>query len=125
MNKQEIFNKVRNHLLTQNQKSILPINHPDGSPICQYKTKTGLMCAIGCLLPEGFDTARVEGHYAGDDQVVSVLLDSGVLENNGRKFGGDIDLLCDLQSLHDNYDVEYWPHQLRKIANDYKLTVEE
>jgi hypothetical protein len=121
MNQQEIFNKVRNHLLTQNQKSIHPINRPDGSPNCQYKTETGLMCAIGCLFPEGFDTSEVEGCYAGNERVVSILLNSGILEKRSSRI---INLLVELQRIHDSYNVSYWPEKLKEIAAEYKLTVE-
>ncbi len=45
MTKQEIFDKVATHLLTQNEKAL---NSVGG---CVYRTDKGLKCAVGCLIP--------------------------------------------------------------------------
>jgi hypothetical protein len=47
MTKQEIFDKVAAHLLTQRRQSV-----NDCSGACVYRSPEGLKCAAGCLIPD-------------------------------------------------------------------------
>lgn len=58
MTDREIFDKVRAHLLNQGVKALTP-NLPSGR-ICRYRTPDGLMCAVGCLIPETFYDPMIE-----------------------------------------------------------------
>ena len=40
----EVFELIKNHLLTQNKKSVDVIGQ------CMYRNSTGLSCAVGCLM---------------------------------------------------------------------------
>lgn len=104
---QEVFNQVANHLLTQNEKST------NTTGVCLYKSvingKT-LKCAAGCLI--------------GDDEYLSEF------ENNKWIHLGyeglvpkyHLNLIRDLQCIHDNYNPNEWYLRLKYLAIKYNLT---
>ena len=117
--KQELFNIVVRHLLTQNKKSTLgPKNYS-----CAYRGADGTKCAIGCLIPDEEYHESLEGVAAWalmqnrnySDRV------GAVLKKRLDVLGGN--LACDLQDAHDNYPVEMWADQLKKIATLHNLTM--
>jgi hypothetical protein len=85
--KQEVFDHVAHHLLTQG----IPAKHYG---FCKYKTEDGLTCAVGCCIsPEQYDP-RMEG------QSIAVLAARfphlGIPPNL-------VMLLTDLQEAHDDW----------------------
>lgn len=112
MTNQEIYNKVRDHLLTQMQKSeekydseYAPLN------ACRYRGHNGLKCAIGVLIPDNKYHSVLEGLNAKDRLI---LVATGCQDVQG-------DLLVDLQVVHDEYDPTAWAHKLGEVAEKYKL----
>lgn len=120
MTAQEIFDKVATHLLKQGRKAEATTN---GS--CKYRTDDGLKCAAGCLIPDeeysvSFEciswrrAARVA--YSNEDN------------SNLQKLGkiavriGQVELVADLQVMHDDTLVEDWPSELRRVADDFSLS---
>jgi hypothetical protein len=67
MTKQEVFDRVVTHLLTQKKRSASYY----GS--CLYKGPDGLRCAVGCLFPDSYDTSKIEGSGCVSRDVVSPL----------------------------------------------------
>lgn len=110
MNRQEVFDKVSDHLLTQGKRST-----NNGS--CKYRSDEGYMCAVGCLIKDEFYDPKMEGSVADDEGVLYVLRNSGinVSSNTDRKF------LLDLQIIHDNRDPFTWERELNKFAKDWNL----
>ena len=107
MNLQQVFDKVSNHLLTQNAKSV-----EDGE--CAYYSSNGTKCAIGCLIPENLYEESMEGNGVSANYVHSALHPISVK--------GDMhDMLVDLQIMHDNQEPYLWPNALFNLANCYKL----
>lgn len=80
MNRQEVFDKVVNHLLTQNQKSI------DESSQCMYRGINGLMCAVGCLIPDEFYNKDLELKAADSIMVKEALSKSGFMFEMGDDY---------------------------------------
>jgi len=112
MNKQEIFNKVRDHLLKQNAKSL-----KKHSIHCAYRSDSGLKCAIGCLITDENYEAAHEGLGAEEVPVVQMVersLDILIDPETSR-------LLYDLQDLHDNYNVDEWAYQFDVVADSFGL----
>lgn len=111
MNKQEIFNKVRDHLVTQGVRS------KDTNGHCAYRGDYGRKCAIGCLIKdeqykrslEGWNVFNVDTHYA--------LKVSGVVieDDDDRIF------LNGLQTIHDNQAPPEWSERLRIFAITHDL----
>src|SRR5258706_1958080 len=63
MTNQELFDKVKNHLLSQNAQSIA-YRTPQTYHVvkyCVYKNENGLKCAIGCLIPDEKYSPEFEG----------------------------------------------------------------
>jgi len=116
MDRQAVLRRVYEHLFKQNMQAI----GTDG--LCRYRTKNGLMCAIGCLLSKDASVRYIEGFNA--DQAC-------VIRKIDKRYGPvldpvpdvDIEFLLRLQRVHDMHCPEEWPKELMKLAFDYKLKV--
>lgn len=106
MTKQEVFDIVAEHLLTQNERAY------DQHLGCMYRSPQGLKCAVGVLIPDEQYDPKMEcgGIYT--------------LNRNFPQLGFKVheDLLKHLQEVHDgNESTEHWRSRLRNIALSQKL----
>jgi hypothetical protein len=109
MTEQEVFDKVAEHLLTQNAQSLGPSStKPNG--MCAYRGNNGLMCAAGCLIPD--DKYKTKMEEFGWD----VLVKSGRVPSSNFEM-----LIVRLQNLHDNFPVVEWKKKLKAIAEQHNL----
>ena len=122
MNQEEIFDKVANHLLTQNARSF-----STELQVCMYRSGDGLMCAVGCLIKDDAYVERIENSPIGATVVDKVLIKSGIPMDTDPVYE---DLLLNLQQLHDGkcldcnsqtYDVFEWETGLQAIAKFFGL----
>jgi len=116
MTRQEIFTKVARHLLRQKKKAASLDGHT-----CVYKTpRSGLKCAIGCLIPNKLYDPGMEG--LGLEQNAQV---QEVLRKVGVRCSRPVDqrFLSALQKIHDDLDItpKDWPEKLRQLAKQHKL----
>lgn len=127
--KQEIYNKVRDHLLAQGKRA-------GTATRCLYR-HGNLKCAIGSLIPdEAYDPA-IEGDGVSafcsenNAQFVSLRGENPieraarekVWEALGRPtYSEDAWFLHDLQDVHDNFEPSEWPKRLQTFAARYELT---
>lgn len=100
MNKQEVFDKVATHLLTQMEKSSID----EYGGLCAYRGDRGTKCAIGCLIPDELYRLAFEG-----TTVDGLLWD----DDNCPIPGLDLDLtpfsyLRQLQDIHDTASPHEW-----------------
>lgn len=113
MTNQEIYDTVKEHLLKQAERSVQ--DHPEGAS-CLYRGPNGLKCAAGILIPEELYDSTMEGgsfnFVIENYPEVEKLLD---LKPDG------INLILDLQSMHDCNLPEYWLDHLDYIAKKYNL----
>lgn len=72
MTKQEIFDKVVNHLKTQRQMSNLPNQPAEALPLCAYRGHGDCKCAIGIFIPDDGYSAAMEG--SGVAIILSTIL---------------------------------------------------
>jgi hypothetical protein len=114
MTRQEIFNKVRAHLLKQNAKAMGPTGG------CEYRTADGLKCAVGVLISD-------EKYHPGMGKCWVAGLWS---ERDAKRYGfkplsmpsaRTSELLESLQYVHDNEEPAQWPAALARVAVDYGL----
>lgn len=128
MNHQEIFNKVAEHLLTQNAKAML-------GEECVYRSEDGCRCAIGCLIPDELYRPEFEGKNV--DGLCAVDLFSKLLHDDEYKYkypliakhllgakpnyAIDLRFLARLQAIHDYESVGAWLLTLKRFAHDNKL----
>jgi hypothetical protein len=114
---QEIFDQVKDHLLTQNQKAVNP-NTAD----CMYRTSEGLKCAVGCLISDEEYNPTFEGVAS-----IGLLQYDTILSNQYSKSiiqsyipieldGIKIDFIQSLQAIHDGGDPSEWISRLKSFA---------
>ena len=114
MSVNKIFYKVQKHLLKQNEQAL------DRVGSCQYRTNSGLSCAVGCLIPDQMyrSHANIEGGVAGlPSDVLTPII--GVHYAKARR---KLDLLGGLQHIHDAYPPSAWPEELAKIKHDFDIS---
>ena len=99
MTDQQVFDTVVRHLAKQGRPSI----GDEGA--CKYRSGE-LSCAVGCLLTDEEYDPRQEGRPA--------------VRMVPFRLAGNIELLGDLQDVHDRFD-NYWPSALRRVAMNHKL----
>ncbi len=108
MNKREIFDTVKTHLLTQACKSTLG---PKGG-VCAYRGESGMKCAVGCLIKDEFYNPCIEDRVAGHPSVVRALALSGVDASHSE-------MLSALQCMHDTKSPAMWPEELDRLEKEW------
>jgi hypothetical protein len=120
LSKQEIYQKVRNHLLTQNWRSTDDNDRP------LFYGPWGHKCAIGCLIAEEHYQQQIEGtgvcllfprsrghiKRSSEQCLADALIQSGVNVDDESV----VNLLVELQDVHDVIPIERWTSELDAIA---------
>lgn len=111
---QEIFDISAKHLLTQNARS----NDLSGKG-CYYRGVNGLMCAIGCFIPDDKYHISMEGTV----EYLIQMVEKGRFDLDKTVFNSyNEELMYDLQKVHDSVrDTTQWPSKLKTVAERYKL----
>lgn len=107
MTNREIFDKVKDHLLTQNRKSL------NSSGDCAYRGLNGAMCAVGCLIPDDEYYPDLEGR-----SVLSLRLQNVPSINKLTTSNKTSVLLRRLQRIHDNIDPTSWEKALANLEEE-------
>ena len=107
MTKQEIFDKVATHLLTQKKRSY-------ASNSCAYRGDYGGMCAVGVLISDEFYDEKMEGSPVKD------LIND--FPKACKDFSDEGSLLQALQDIHDVWPAYEWSMRLRKCADIFDLS---
>lgn len=105
--KQEIFDHIALHLLTQNKTSFL--KESDDSA-CAYRSYNGLKCAAGCLMSDLEYSKEFEG--------ITWL----ELSSMGKVPKEHARLISDLQKIHDTVLPENWPRSILMTAVEHGLS---
>jgi hypothetical protein len=118
---QDIFNRVKNHLLTQKTQS----NGGNFTNSCAYRGKNNTTCAVGCLIPDELYVATIE-----NATVLNSIRKNDLKYDNAKKLHEILTklglikhykLLQDLQNIHDSYSVNNWEYALKCCANRHNL----
>lgn len=118
LNKQEVFDKVARHLLTQNRRSIATPIYENSR--CSYRGDNKTKCAIGCLIEDKFYDKDFEGATVAVAAVKRALEMSGIFIDS-YDYVLEIGFLENLQQIHDNELVENWLKHLNRVAISYNL----
>ena len=111
---EELFNRVRTHLLTQAKKSIDP-----ATDNCLYRGPDGTKCAVGILISDKYYSEYLENIGIGIGRAGGKVVEA-VSNSLGVKLTIDnIELLDALQDVHDRYEVAQWPEKLEKVRRDF------
>jgi hypothetical protein len=101
---QEIFDKISNHLLTQNKRSAV-----NGNGVCMYRFEN-LKCAAGCLIPDELYDSKME---------FKKVTELDYFKNNFSDI--EIPLIRQLQDIHDDFEPLEWSLQIKIIAAQWNL----
>lgn len=107
--KQETFDTVAKHLLTQGERS-------ESSFGCAYRGDGGLKCAVGVLIPEERYYPDMEGASVSNTPFIL----NGVAKLM-RRLGHDLALLGELQRVHDEHEPDDWRECLEAVAREHGL----
>lgn len=123
MTQQEIFNQVAHHLLKQNQKSEARDRR------CVYRNGE-LMCAVGALIKEEcydpvIDSPDEDDTSVHNPRVLKALRKSEVISTRDTYYNGHgsqrVQLLMDLQYIHDYFHPDRWKSLLNAYAENHNL----
>lgn len=114
MRTQELYSKVRRHLLRQNARATI------GNSCGQYLTDDGKKCAVGCLIKSKFYSEGFEG-LGADEPLVCRAVQKSL---GARLTARQKELLLGLQEIHDVMPVEKWRAELDWLAAEYGLKAE-
>ncbi len=117
MTPQEVYDKVKTHLLTQGKRAVVE-DHPNVYPEGVYRTAAGLKCAIGCLIPDELYNPDLEGASACSPGVWGLISQAHDLAESLRP------LIHALQGVHDNpllNPAKDWEPALQNIALRFDL----
>jgi hypothetical protein len=112
MNAKDILQFVGDHLLEQNKQARDPVSHG----ACMYRTLDGKSCAVGCLLKDEYYTETLEGRPLRSSAVHNALVNALNLSLGHELNQRELNLLVELQYVHDVYEPVDWPHALRKLG---------
>lgn len=126
MTLKQVFTRVRDHLLAQNAQSVRAADHT----ACAYRGLNGLSCAVGCLIDDAHYQSEFEGMAIGWG-IKESDHDSDIRRRHARlmaalkKSGVPVDdrmcinLLGELQGVHDEVDPADWPAHLNEVGVKY------
>ena len=116
MNRQQVYETVRNHLITQNVKSVNNLNAG------VYRGRIGRKCAIGVIIPDDLYKPEFDEVNHNAD-IRSIIQRFGAINVLGYEVDEqDIEFLDELQQIHDQYDPAVWASKLSQFATDWGLT---
>ncbi|CAJ0800089.1 hypothetical protein LMG7141_03772 [Ralstonia condita] len=110
---EDIFERVRAHLLAQQCRS----EDADGEP--RYRGLDNRRCGVGILIDDAFYCGAIERlgvsllRVPSDDLLARALRCSGVNVDDDRV----VELLIDLQDIHDLAAIERWPEALEDVRH--------
>lgn len=112
----EIFDRVKDHLLTQGVRSSRPMIADNGyrHTMCTYRGPEGRSCAIGCLIPDEAYDETIEGLSA-----TSIDFKKAIKFATKEPADFLYSMLDDLQWVHDECDPVEWEATLTDVENRY------
>lgn len=117
--RQETFEFVATSLLEQDAKSLTPNSCPDANDICAYRGTEGRKCAAGFCIPNKSYVQEIEGF--GIRSVCKITYDYDKNFVYRDFFGHDIELMEELQRVHDDYEVDTWRSTLTGVGENFDL----
>lgn len=117
MNRQEIFDKVATHLMTQRKSSM------DVRGNCVYRAEGGLMCAIGALIPDKLYDLKMEGNDLNSLLAIFPHIQKalGVEKEDDAEFLQSLQYIHDDNALKDDSPAEIWLYDLENFARRHRL----
>lgn len=108
----DIYHRVSAHLLAQRAVS------EDENGSCRLRSSDGKKCAIGSLVADHAYRPEIEGvgisyyKHAKDGTLLRALYASDVNAYDPEI----VELLIELEEVHDDFDVDEWPRLLQRVG---------
>ena len=112
---QAIFDKIVNHLLSQNKRSVR--HHSYDAQQCAYRGNDGLKCAIGCLIEDDNYSSELESLSVNTYAVKYALIKSGINTESHTLMS----MLGFCQNMHDSNPPDTWMNSLKSVAEQFNL----
>jgi hypothetical protein len=109
---EKLFRIAADHLVSQGAMSANEYG------TCAYRGVSGRMCAIGVLINNDFYDPEIEGTSISgypEDEVLSVV----ALSHNVDEKDIDVEMLRELQYIHDSQAVYNWDENLMWVSDRY------
>lgn len=120
MNNQELFDKIVNHLRTQNKRAFEKYRG-----VCAYRAY-GLKCAAGILIPDRCYSSELEGRLPKDVAIfISEKFNTEEQEISEAVWSLSHSLSRKMQYIHDTVNVENWEIHFENTAADWGLEYKE
>ncbi len=108
--KQRAYDRVKDHLLTQNAKSLE--GEAGDYPRCAYRGDKGMRCAIGALIDDEHYDPSIEKKSVRNPAVMSALAKSLGVDVDDI----DLEFFAHMQGTHDGVNVVEWKDSLEYFA---------
>lgn len=118
LDKQAVYNQVRDHLLAQNKRSE-QFSPQNNETMCAYRGQDGLKCAVGVLIKDEYFRPTINSLNLESPQVLIALEDSLGLPGISND---EIYFLNGLQTIHDLDCPTAWKTKLTEFALSHSLT---
>lgn len=119
ISRQETYDAVVDHLRKQGCKSMVPhLGNQLPAQCCRYRGPGGTKCAAGALIPDDKYSPEMEGESLFVPPMEDEL---GLAGRVLKELGHDLDLLSQLQYVHDNWPVAQWESRFQGLAKSCKL----
>ena len=121
---QEVYDFIVAHLMKQGKRSV------NETGTCVYRGPKGLMCAVGCLIPDEDYRIDFEGAISRTviERMVGFVALVGFVAygNEPDKHMVEMDnLLRTMQMIHDSREVDDWEESFRRCAHQFKIEYKE
>jgi hypothetical protein len=117
---QRLFNRVARHLLRQNKRSKRRVDRGAFFEVVNaYRSKDGLRCGVGSVIPNRCYTEKMEGMHIGAILRKPFVwkrkeIPPALIENQM--------MLQRMQELHDRTPVKKWLAALKQVAGEWALS---
>ena len=112
---QQTFDTVVAHLRKQGRKAA------NDTGTCLYRAPNGDRCAAGCLVADEDYIEEWEGNIVATFNGCAPLLEPNPVGQYLLDLGHDLELVYELQSIHDKHDPEDWEEKWQTLARRYNL----
>lgn len=131
---QYLLDHSARHLMAQGQPAKGKFTTAKGGVTdrCEYRTSEGRSCAVGCLFSEERYDPIWEGYTFQEmdegeehDSIALAIRDAIAATHSLDPALINVNLLAELQQVHDYYEPEDWRYELKRTAlnNGLKLNV--
>jgi hypothetical protein len=108
----EVYEYIKNHLISQGEKSELHTSFANGSQVdnaCAYRGDDDKKCAVGSIISDEFYTNSLEGKACHQEDVLEAI------EKSVPNWVVNPSMLQEMQIIHDEKETHEWSLMLEDM----------